>query len=471
MRLTTKDAVGFVLVASTLAALLARRDADHGETDLPSVADAGSATTSAATVPTFAFVDFNVVPMVGQDVLRHQVVIVRDGFVSRIGPVGVIETPAAARVVRGDGSGYLVPGLVDAHVHLEDARQDLLPLFLANGVTTVFNLQGDERHLALRDRSRDPDFVGPTVFTSGPFVHDGAVRSPEDARRTVEAQAQAGYDFVKVHGRLSAESYAALTEAAREVGIPVVGHAPRNLPFSAVLEEGQVGIAHAEELIYTGLRSLDPDQVARIATEMAAAGTWLTPTLSTFANITAQWASPESLAAKLSAREARYLPPSLRRSWEKSEVYVRRPAHERARIEDMYAFHAPLIRAMHDAGVRMLTGTDSPLPGMVPGFSLHDELEALEAVGVTAEHVLAAATSNAGDFIQDNVDPKARFGTIEPGARADIVLVEGDPLRDLGVLRRPLGVMVRGTWYGRAELDRMLSVASGERVADETPPQ
>jgi imidazolonepropionase-like amidohydrolase len=469
MRLATKDSAGIIMVVGTVAALLLHGNDVHLDTHLPPVVDAGGATTSPATAPTFAFVDFNVVPMDGQGTLRHQIVLVRDGFVSQIGPVGVIAVPAAATVVDGDGSRYLVPGLVDAHVHLEDAREDFLPLFLASGVTTIFNLRGDERHIALRDRSRDPDFVGPTIFTSGPFVDDGVVRSPDDARRTVETQARAGYDFVKIHGNLSADSYAALTETAQEMDIAVVGHAPPNLPFSAVLEHAQVGVVHAEELIYTGLQSLDPDQAMAVALQMARAGTWLTPTLSTFANITAQWASPEGLAAALEEPEVRYLPPSLRHAWERSDVWVGRPVRERARIGAMYAFHGPLIRAMDAAGVGLLTGTDTPLPGMVPGTSLHDEMAALQAIGLPPDHVLTAATANAGRFIRDQVDPAASFGTIAVGGRADIIMVEGDPLDDLYILRRPLGVMARGTWYERAALDRMLSLASSDRIADETP--
>ncbi|MDA0329174.1 MAG: amidohydrolase family protein [Gemmatimonadetes bacterium] len=471
MRLSTKDGLGLALVAGTFAAVIVHSEGDHRTTHLPNVADAGGAATSAQNSPTFAFVDFNVLPMDGRGLLRNQVVVVRNGFVDRIGAAGVIDVPPGATVVEGHGTQYLVPGLVDAHVHLADAREDVLPLFLANGVTTVFNLEGDARHLALRERSRGPGFVGPTLFTAGPFVHDGVVRSPEDARRVVTSQAHAGYDFVKVHGTLSEAAYIALTATAKEVGIAVVGHAPRNLPFSAVLQNGQVGVVHAEELIYTGLQSLDRGQATRTAREMAAAGTWLTPTLSNFANIAEQWASPQALADKLVQPEARHLPPTILRSWRDSRVYTGRPAHERTRIEEMYAFHIPLVQAMSEAGVRLLTGTDTPLPGMVPGFSLHSELAALEAAGIPTEDVLWAATANAGRFVRENVDPAALFGTIATGARADLLVVDGDPRADLSLLRQPLGVMARGTWYDRSQLMVLLSLASGVRTADEVTPR
>jgi imidazolonepropionase-like amidohydrolase len=466
MRPTPKDSAGLALVLGTFALVFFHNDARHRETHLPTTVDAGGAITSAETVSTTAFVDFNVIPMDGPGMLRRQVVLVRDGFISRIGAVGVIDVPTGARVIEGDGSGYLVPGLVDAHVHLRDAREDLLPLYLANGVTTVFNLAGDERHLALRDRSRDPAFSGPTIFTAGPFVHDRSVVSPEEARRVVEDQSRAGYDFIKLHGELAEESYAALTSAAAGAGIAVVGHAPRNLHYSAVVEHGQVGIVHAEELIYTGLGSLTADQAAAAGQTLASAGTWVTPTMSTFSNITVQWGSAAGLVERLGTSDASYLPAWLRNEWESSDIYVDRPASERDRIGAMNAFHGQLVRAMDEAGVRMLTGTDAPLVGMVPGFALHDELDALEGAGVDPATVFEAATANAGAFVREHVDEMVNFGTLVVGARADVLLVEGDPRSELGLLRTPRGVMVRGTWYDRSALEHMLLQVSGRRIAD-----
>jgi len=465
MALTTKDTVGIVLVLGTFTAVLAHNNTDHRQTHRPSVADARGAATSAETTETFAFVDFNVVPLdealePGR-ILPNHVVVVQDGIVTATGPTGLIDVPPDAQIISGDGTGYLVPGFVDAHVHLEDAREDILPLFLANGVTTVFNLEGDERHLALRDRVRLPDYEGPAIFTAGPFLDESNVRTPADARRMVAAQQAAGYDFLKVHGEFSEDVYSVLLETARSVDIAVVGHAPRNLSFDAILEYGQAGITHAEELIYTEFSSLDPTGLDAVARRVAEAGTWLTPTLSVFGSISDQWASPEGLAARLARPETRYLPTALRRSWETSDVYTGRPARERGRIEAMRDFHEPLIRSMYEAGVPLLTGTDTPLPGMVPGFSLHDEFDALVAAGLPPEDVLAAATLSAGTFLRQRVNDGINLGTLTPGARADIVLVDSNPFEGLDALRRPRGVMARGRWYDRSALDALLASAVG----------
>ena len=125
-----------------------------------------------------------------------------------------------------------------------------------------------------------------------------------------------------------------------------------------------------------------------------------------------------------------------------------------------------VAHAMHEAGVRLLAGTDAPLPGMTPGFAMHDELAALQAAGLSAEAALAAATVNAGRVVRERTDAGALFGTIEAGARADLVLVPTDPRDDLRVLRTPQGVMARGTWYGRSQLLGMLSRSGGPVVDD-----
>lgn len=458
MKLTVKDKVGIFMVVSTSAALLAHGiDSGHRDSHRTPIADAGGAVTSAVEVATIAFYDVNVVPMDREGVMRSQVVLVQDGFVTRIGPVGVVEVPAGSLRIEGGGTRYLAPGLTDAHVHLGDDPESTLPLYVANGVTTVFNLQGDDRVLALRERVLAGEVVGPTIYTAGPFVDAALVRSPTDARRVVEQQREDGYDFVKLHGDLERESFETLTETGVRLGIPIVGHAPRNLPFSAVLQSHQASVSHAEELIYTEFMSLNPDDLVGVADQMADAGTWLTPGLATFANTAEQWGAPEGLRAALDRPDARFLPPALRREWESSTEYVEKDALGRPRIEQMLAFHLPLIRSFHGAGVPILAGTDAGVPGMVPGFALRDEIVALNGAGLSRFDALAAATRNAGRFVRENVDRSASFGTVRVESRADLVLLDGDPRAGFDVLRRPVGVMVRGRWYDRAALDQMLS--------------
>lgn len=464
MRLDAKDLVGAVVVAGALAVVAVHRSPlGHPAGHQGSVADAGGSVTSPVGEPATAFVDFNVVPMDRDVVLRRQVVIVRGRLIERMGEVGTLEPPPGARVIQGDGSQFLAPGLTDAHVHLQGRYESWLPLFVANGVTTVFNLEGRPGHLALRRRIAEGARPWPTVYTAGPYVDRPDVRTPADARTTVARQAARGYDFVKVHGNLSAEAYAELTEAGRELDIPVIGHAPRNLPFSAVLENRQVAVSHAEELIQTELSALDEDAAARLAGRMAEAGTWLMPTMAHFDNIAEQWGSPQAVEAALETEAAGYLPRTLRDEWRRSNVYLRVDPEDRARVREMATFHRPLVRALHEAGVPLLAGTDTPIPTLAPGFSLHDEIDALRAAGLSGYEALATATVQPGRFVRSFVDAGAHFGVIATGARADILVLEADPRTESEVLRRPRGVMVRGVWYERSDLDGMLEEVAASR--------
>ena len=462
MKLTSKDTVGLLLVAGTLGTLFVHIGPD-GHAPTSSVGDGGGSITTPVASNTVAFVDVNVLPMEQDEVLRNQVVIVEGSFVRQIGPVGDVVPPPGALIIPGDGTRYLVPGLTDAHVHLDEYAEESLPLFVANGVTTVFNLRGEERHLELRDRIRSGEDFGPAIYTSGPFTDQQTVETPEQAERWVRDQERDGYDFVKLHGDLSEATYERLVQVGREVEIPIVGHAPRNLSLRAVLESGQVSLTHAEELIHTRFSSLDPSDLESVALEIAAAGTWVTPTVSNFSNNEAQWGTTEGLRTRLASEAVRYAPRSMRVGWGEGNVYTAKDPGERPRILAMFEFQQPLILALGRAGVPMLTGSDAGQPVMVPGFSLHDEIDALERAGLASYGVLQAATRNAGRFVREFVDEHASFGTVTPGARADLLLLHDNPLLDLSRLRRPEGVMLRGRWYDRAALDEMLEEAAGNR--------
>ncbi len=400
--------------------------------------------------------------------LAEQDVVVRRGRIAAISPAGTRPAPRRARVVDGRGR-FLIPGLADVHVHLRhgpDAADNppMLELFAVNGVTTVLNLMGLPEHLALRDRVARGRLFGPVIYTSGPFVGFPGEAPPRDPDSLVVAQKKVGYDFVKVHDALSPDAYHALMEACRRNGLRVIGHATRSVGLDAILRERQYALAHAEEFLsaYWIPRLPAPlDAIPEIANTLALAaaraGVWVIPTLTTFRGMAVQMAAYDSI---LALPFVRYVPSGIRRDWHPDRSpYARFGPRDLAGTAGHYRLLAVTVRALRDAGVRMLAGTDTPvLAAVPPGFSLHDELERLVDAGLTPYEALRTATIHAAEFLGDPEE----FGAVREGMRADLILLDDDPLLDIWNTRRISGVMMRGLWMPRERLDRALARLAGE---------
>jgi imidazolonepropionase-like amidohydrolase len=408
----------------------------------------------------FAFINVNVVPMDKERIIKEQTVIVRGGRIVRISPTRKTNIPKEA--VRIDGSGkYLIPGLVDMHVHLRDYADEemsaLLQLYVANGVTTVLNLSGLPRHLELREKTAKGVLFGPTIYSSGPFISrtTGSSPTPEEVEQAVIEQKRAGYDIIKIHGDFTREAYRKLFVIARKEGIRVIGHAPRNLGIEVMIEERQDAVAHAEEYIYDqssnsrNFAEIEP-RIPSIARATARAGTWLVPNLTAYKNIGLQVAD---INAVLNRPEMKYIPPRIAQSWgPATNPYMRFKNLNIEKFWAQYRFLEKLTKGFRDAGVRLLTGTDAMNPSVVPGFSLHDELSDLVAAGLTPYEALRAATANPAEFLKADKE----FGTIAVGRRADLILVEGNPLADVTAASRRAGVMIKGRWLPQSELQKRL---------------
>jgi imidazolonepropionase-like amidohydrolase len=408
----------------------------------------------------FAFINVNVVPMDTERIIKEQTVIVRDGKIVQIGSTQ--NTRIAEDAVRIDGRGqYLMPGLVDMHVHLRDypdtEMSALLGLYVANGVTTVLNLSGIPRHLELREKTARDALFGPTIYTSGPFISrtTGSSPTPEEVERAVVEQKRAGYDIIKIHGDFTREAYRTLFVAARREKMTVIGHAPRNLGIEVMIEERQDAVAHAEEYIYDknsnsrNFAELEP-QIPSIARATARAGTWLVPNLTAYKNIGLQVAD---INAVLNRPEMKYIPPRIAESWgPATNPYMRFRNLNIEKFWAQYRFLERLTREFRDAGVRLLAGTDAMNPSVVPGFSLHDELRDLVAAGLSPYEALRAASANAAEFLKADKE----FGTIAVGRRADLILVDANPLEDVSRVSRRTGVMIRGRWFSQSELQKKL---------------
>jgi imidazolonepropionase-like amidohydrolase len=273
--------------------------------------------------------------------------------------------------------------------------------------------------------------------------------------RAIVEQKQAGYDLIKIHGDFTREAYHRLFVVARREGRLVIGHAPRNLGVEVMIQEKQDAVAHAEEYIYDrNSNSRDVAQVEAeipsIARETAKAGTWLVPNLTAYKNIGLQVAD---LNAVLNRPEMKYMPPRTVEVWgENTNPYMRFRNLNIERFWRQFKLLQTLTKGFRDAGVRLLAGTDAMNPSVVPGFSLHDELRELVASGLSAYEALRTATANPAEFLRAG----AEFGTIAEGKRADLILLDGNPLSDVNIASRRLGVMVRGRWLPQSELQKRL---------------
>lgn len=415
-----------------------------------------------------AFVGVDVIPMTEDGlVLRDQTVIVENGRIASVGPRVEQTLPDGAREIDGEGR-TLIPGLADMHVHLEYFEDpEVLRLFLANGVTLVRNMDGRPYLLEWRDSVAGGDLLGPTIVTAGPIL-DGdpplrddnlAVGSAAEADSVVAAQAAAGYDFVKLYTNLSREAYDAALAAAARHGLPAVGHAPADVPFDAVLAGTQRSLEHLDgydALIETDdspfrdgwhwtklylAMPADSGRIESAAERTAEANLWNVPTLAQKDAI----ASHDEMMARLDDPTFARVPADVREYWESftHETGGQLGPDDLELLAEGRRNRGALVRALHRHDARILAGTDTPNPFLVPGFSLHAELESLVAAGLEPAAALAAATREPARFLEMSDE----VGTIEPGKRADLVLLEANPLDDIRNTRSIAGVMLRGRWF------------------------
>lgn len=417
-----------------------------------------------ARAETLVFENVNVVPMDRQRIIADTTVIVVDGVIASIGIKAKL--PAGTKVIDGKGA-WLVPGLADMHNHVT-TREDLL-LLLANGVTTMLNMGEATNAFAGRTRIavNAGDVPGPQIFTA--LAVDGdpqyghlVIRTPAEARAIVGIAKTNGYSFIKVYNNLSADAFMALADEAKRQGVGVVGHNVQAVGLAQQLAAGQAMVAHVEEFFYGFFPDPPADDPqappadADIAAAVALAKThraYVVSDLFTYRTIAAQFGRPEAVTAYLAAPEARYLSPADRIGWAGS-AYQKKSVDLARRV----AFEARFVKAMADAGVPLITGGDAPtIPGLVSGFALHAEIDAMLAAGLTPWQALSAATRTPGEFIAKTVPGAATFGVIAPGARADLLLVADNPLEKPATLRAPLGVMAGGRWSDSAALGAMLA--------------
>jgi imidazolonepropionase-like amidohydrolase len=434
----------------------------------------------------------SVLPMDREGVLRHRDVLIRNGRVAEIRPTRA--TRSAEQVIDGTGK-YLMPGLWDMHSHAVmggmEAAREALSLYLSNGVVGVRDLGSSLEDLAAARREL-PIGVELTDLVAGGPLLDGpkqpwqqkialALNTVEEARAAAERLADAGVDFLKIYNNLSAEQFAAIVEVAKRRGLPFAGHVPFKISLEQVSAAGQKSIEHAgvqlvKDCIPDGSKATpailnawikkgypgryeetnlwwakrDPAACRALYRRMAKRGTWVTPTLTNEIQ-GGIWATPADLAL---------LPPDqLKACRSNLESANLGPALRDAADKGLF----DLVLDLHKAGVPLLAGTDTPNGCLAYGSSVHKELQMLRHAGLSSLEVLKMATLNPARFLG-----RADEGVVRPGAVANLLLLDADPLADVGNTRKIAGVMLKGRWHapgarGRAT-DSRVSLYENARV-------
>jgi imidazolonepropionase-like amidohydrolase len=428
--------------------------------------------TATASGESTAFVNVNVVPMTSETVIEYQTVVVTDGNIVSISGVKDTAVPEDATIVDGTDR-YLMPGLAEMHGHVPGLTSGnlgrVLTLYVANGITTVRGMLGQPSHLVMRSDINKRNLLGPRLITSGPSFNGRSVSSPEQGAQMVEDQVAAGYDFLKIHPGLTREEFDAVAEAANRLGIRFAGHVPEDVGVTRALEAGIATIDHFDGYMETllpvnddrsgGLAGFfgvfiadqaDPSRIDEIAKATADANVWNVPTESLFEHVTvADWA-PEDMARW---PEMKYMPREAVAQWEGAKREVLNDAnYDSDTARRAVEIRHKLIMALKKSGAGLLLGSDSPQIFNVPGFAIHRELEYLVDAGLTPFEALQTGTVNPSKFFLS----EGLFGSVREGLEADLILLDANPLEDINNTQRIHGVMVRGTWLSRTDLDRLL---------------
>lgn len=410
-------------------------------------------------------VNVNVLPMVSDEVLAQQTVVVVDGKIAEIGSVDSVPVPKHAFVIDGTDR-FLMPGLAEMHAHVTSTSPDqverLATLFVANGVTTIRGMLGRPEHLELRDRLASGELFGPRLVTSGPSLNGRSVKSAAEAARMVREQHTAGFDFIKVHPGLSSREFASLAATANEIGMPFAGHVPVASGVEVALQSNMATIDHLDGYFlammpptsdgdggYGGFfdvmlaDDIDASRIPEIAAATAKAGTWNVPT-----EILVEQIIDSTPVAELRLRpETRYVSRAVVDNWvtvKESQISDRNYSAETA--ARAIELRRQLILELHRAGAGLLLGSDAPQSFNVPGFSLHRELAVLVDAGLTPFEALRTGTVNVAEFLGANT------GVVAEGREADLVLLDANPLVDIDNSDRIHGVMLRGQWFSASEL-------------------
>jgi len=415
-------------------------------------------------------------------------VAIDSGKIQQILPVTEDESEVVeeAELINGEGK-YLVPGLAEMHAHIpsviwnDPQMEEILFLYLSNGVTTVRGMLGHPLHLELRAKVDSMEILSPRVYTSSPSLNGSTVTSPEMADKKIRQYKEDGYDFLKLHPGIQLPVFDQIVKTAQEVNIPFAGHVSTSVGIRHALESGYASIDHVDGFLeglvpksanvnptengffgYNFTYKTDTSLIPELVQLSKENKVWVVPTQSLFT----RWFSPIPADELANEPEMKYMPTEVIENWVKSKnELTQSKEYNSSQWEKFMDIRKQLIRSLNSNGYGLLLGSDAPQVFNVPGFSIQHELQAMVDAGLTPLEVLQIGTINPAKYFHQ----EGKFGEISKGASADLILLDKNPLGDISNMQDPAGVMVRGEWLSREMIDKKLKKIEEDKYSKSSP--
>lgn len=414
-----------------------------------------------------------VVDVITGELISDRQIVIDSGRIKKI-TANIENKEVYKTIIDGQGK-YALPGLAEMHAHIpspptsKERTEEILFLYLSNGITTIRGMLGHPSHLELRKAAEQGELLSPRIFTSSPSLNGNSVTSTEEARDKVISYKNDGYDFLKIHPGIKRNVFDELVKTANEVGITFSGHVPVDVGIEHALKSKYASIDHVDGFLeglvpvsanvdpndngffgYNFTKLADTAQIDELVELSKNNKVWIVPTQSLFE----RWFAPIDGETLLQQPEMKYMSASTLSNWK-----VRKEAStgadtnfDKKQWETFIDIRRKLIYSINKKGQGLLLGSDAPQLFNVPGFSIHHEIDGMLASGLTPIEIIRSGTVNPARFF----DMESVFGQLKEGMAADILLVNSNPVENIGALKDLTGVMVQGVWLSKDTIDQKL---------------
>jgi len=414
-------------------------------------------------IPELLIIDnVSLVTMTHQGILRDKQLVIQNGIIQTIQDAG---SPFSNNAQYMDAKqGFLTPGLFDMHVHIYDSKY--LVANLAFGVTSVRAMRGESRFLRWKNELANNQWLGSNLYVSSPIL-DGEYAhalnqktlTPEEGRLEVRKAKQKGYDLIKAYGYLAPEVFAAIRDEAKKQSIPVAKHGPHpiaDLDWTSIA--GLQSLEHVEDIFQGPLNyKFDKQKLPHIIHQIKSLNTPVTPTLATFKHLTDISSEKQAFIDSI---DLDYLNPFYRdllKHFSVDRWLAASDKHAKYNRQE-FEFLQYIVNELHKEKVSLLVGSDSGTMFSLPGISTHDEMNLMKQAGLSDYQVLKAATFNSAQALK----VADKYGSIQTGMIADLLLVSGNPVENIGLLREPAAVIKSGQLLNSQQLQSLKQSAKNQ---------